>query len=59
MDAPIDKDESMKIMRKIAVEGQASQTLFEVLSLSPLHNVSDSVYAHIYVYTYILIVVYI
>jgi len=49
----------MKIMRKIAVEGQASQTLFEVLSLSPLHNVSDSVYAHIYVYTYILIVVYI
>jgi len=32
----------MKIMRKIAVEGHASQTLFEVLSLSPLHNVRET-----------------
>jgi len=32
----------------LCMYGQASQTLFEVLSLSPLHNVRESMYLHVY-----------
>ena len=39
--------------RDLLTCSQASQTLFELLFLSPHHNVSERVYVYMYVYTYL------
>jgi RluA family pseudouridine synthase len=40
VDAPIEKDASMKIMRKVDDAGQPSQTVFQVVAVSHMHNVT-------------------
>ena len=41
------------------MHGQASQTLFEVLCLNPVHHVNERAYVYIYTYIYICIYLYV